>query len=246
MKISAIVQARCGSTRFPNKVFTEIDGKPLIWHVVDRLKHSEKIDDIIIATTTTDKDDKIEEWCSQNKVKCFRGDENNVLNRFYKASIQYPSDVIVRITADDPFKEPRVIDDVINTYLSGKYDYVTNNYPPSFPEGLDCEVFSSKLLCEMEEKSNDSFEREHVTQYVFRHPNDYRIGNVSNGEDLSYLRWTIDTVDDLNMVNAVYNHRGKKNEILLMDEILKILAEYPEIAKINSNVARSAMYKERK
>ena len=243
MTVNSIVQARCGSSRFPNKVFSLIDGKPLLWHVVNRLKCEKNIDEVIIATTTNTVDDEIEKWCENNSIKCFRGSENDVLNRFYNAALKYPSDVVVRITADDPFKEPTVIDKVIDTYTNGGYDYVTNNYPPSFPEGLDCEVFSSKLLCEMEEKSNDSFEREHVTQYVFRHPAEFKIGNVKNDKDLSFLRWTIDTEDDLKMVKAVYEHRDNKDGILLMSEILGILEKYPEIAEINSNVARSAMYK---
>lgn len=243
MSVNAIIQARCGSTRFPNKVFTQINGKPLLWHVVTRLKYAKKIDDIIVATTMNSVDDEIESWCCENNIKCFRGSENDVLNRFYNASIKFPSDVVVRITADDPFKEPSVIDKVIETYLHGEYNYVTNNFPPSFPEGLDCEVFSSKLLAEMEENSRDSFEREHVTQYVFRHREKYSIGNVSNDKNLSHLRWTIDTVDDLNMVKTVYSYREKNNGILLMDEIMEIIGKHPEIIDINSNVARSAMYK---
>lgn len=243
MKVNAIIQARCGSTRFPNKVFTEIDGKPLLWHVVNRLKYATKIDEIIIATTINSLDDAIDKWCFENSIHCYRGSENDVLNRYYNASKLFPSDVVVRITADDPFKEPAVIDKVIDTYLLGCYDYVTNNYPPSFPEGLDCEVFSSKLLDEMEAKADDSFEREHVTQYVFRHMGEFSIANVSSKNNLSKHRWTIDTVDDLNMVKAVYEHRVRKDGILLMDEILEILEKYPEINLINSNVIRSAMYK---
>lgn len=243
MKINAIIQARCGSSRFPNKVFALIDGKPLIWHVVHRLNLSKKIDDVIIATTNNKADDDIEKWCNNYCVKCFRGSENDVLNRFYNASLKYPSDVIVRITADDPFKEPKVIDDVINEFLTGKYDYVTNNYPPTYPEGLDCEVFSFRLLEEMEKLSNDSYEREHVTQYIFRNSKKYLIGNVKNTEDYSYLRWTIDTEDDLKMINSVYEHRDKKDGILLMDEIIDIIYKYPEIIQLNSNVARSDMYK---
>ena len=243
MKVTAIIQARCGSTRFPNKVFTMIDGKPLIWHVVNRLEYTKSIDDIIIATTTNIIDDEIETWCKNNRIKYYRGSEDNVLNRYYMASKKYPSDVIVRITADDPFKEPAVIDKVVRTYLDGNFDYVTNNYPPTFPEGLDCEVFSADLLRKMEKESNDDYEREHVTQYVFRHANNFSIGNVKNDVDLSYLRWTIDTKDDLKMVNAIYANRIKENELLLMDEILDILNINPEIKNINSNVARSAMYK---
>ena len=244
MSFNAIIQARCGSTRFPNKVFANIDGKPLLWHVVNRLKYATKIDDIIVATTVSEKDEKIEEWCRENNVHCFRGSEENVLNRYYSASEAFPSDYVVRITADDPFKEPKVIDAVITKLIEEGYDHVTNNLPPSFPEGLDCEAFKKSALDRSEKEAETAFEREHVTQYIYHHPEIFRIGNVSHDEDLSYLRWTIDKDVDFEMVLAVYAHRNPANKgILLMDEILDILRANPEIAKINSEVERSAMYK---
>lgn len=244
MSVNAIIQARCGSTRFPNKVFALIDGKPLLWHVVNRLKYATKIDDIIVATTVSEKDDKIEEWCRENNVHCFRGSEENVLNRYYSASEAFPSDYVVRITADDPFKEPKVIDAVITKLIEEDYDHVTNNLPPSYPEGLDCEAFKKSALDRSENEAETAFEREHVTQYIYHHPEIFRIGNVSHDEDLSYLRWTIDKDVDFEMVKAVYAHRNPANKgILLMDEILDILKANPEIAKINSEVERSAMYK---
>lgn len=243
MKVNAIIQARCGSTRFPNKVFAEIDGKPLLWHVVNRLKFALSIDGIIVATTINPKDDEIEKWCKKEHVDCFRGNENDVLNRYYNASIEYPSDVIVRITADDPFKEPAVIDKVINTLIKENKDLVTNNFPPSFPEGLDCEAFTFDVLHTMESKAKDPFEREHVTQYVYRNPDKFKIGNVESGTQLSFYRWTIDNEADYEMVKAVYKNRLKENHgILLMEEILEILKTNPEIAYINSKVKRSAMY----
>ena len=244
MSVNAIIQARCGSTRFPNKVFALIDGKPLLWHVVNRLKYATKIDDIIVATTVSEKDDKIEQWCKENNVHCFRGSEENVLNRYYSASEAFPSDYVVRITADDPFKEPKVIDAVITKLMEEGYDHVTNNLPPSFPEGLDCEAFKKEALDRSEKEAETAFEREHVTQYIYHHPEIFKIGNVSNPENLSYLRWTIDKDVDFEMVKAVYAHRNPANKgILLMDEILDILKANPEIEKINSEVERSAMYK---
>lgn len=244
MSVNAIIQARCGSTRFPNKVFALIDGKPLIWHVVNRLKYAQKIDDIIVATTVSEKDDKIEEWCKENNVHCFRGSEENVLNRYYSASEAFPSDYVVRITADDPFKEPKVIDAVVTKLIEEGYDHVTNNLPPSFPEGLDCEAFKKSALDRSEKEAETAFEREHVTQYIYHHPEIFKIGNVSNPENLSYLRWTVDKDVDFEMVKAVYSHRNPANKgILLMDEILNILKTNPEIEKINSEVERSAMYK---
>lgn len=244
MSVNAIIQARCGSTRFPNKVFALIDGKPLLWHVVNRLKYATKIDDIIVATTVSEKDDKIEDWCKENNVHCFRGSEENVLNRYYSASEAFPSDYVVRITADDPFKEPKVIDAVITKLIEEGFDHVTNNLPPSFPEGLDCEAFKKSALDRSEKEAETAFEREHVTQYIYHHPEIFKIGNVSNPENLSYLRWTVDKDVDFEMVKAVYAHRNPANKgILLMDEILEILKANPEIEKINSEVERSAMYK---
>lgn len=244
MSVNAIIQARCGSTRFPNKVFALIDGKPLLWHVVNRLKYATKIDDIIVATTVSEKDDKIEEWCKENNVHCFRGSEENVLNRYYSASEAFPSDYVVRITADDPFKEPKVIDAVITKLIEEGYDHVTNNLPPSFPEGLDCEAFKKSALDRSEKEAETAFEREHVTQYIYHHPEIFKIGNVSNSENLSYLRWTVDKDVDFEMVKAVYAHRNPAHKgILLMDEILDILKANPEIERINSEVERSAMYK---
>lgn len=242
MTVNAIVQARCGSLRFPEKVFAEIDGKPLLWHVIKRLSFAKMIDDVVVATTTSGNDDIIEEWCVKEKVHYCRGSEKDVLNRYYQASKEYPSDVIVRITADDPFKEPKVIDEVIETLLTRDYDLVTNNFPPSFPEGLDCEAFYYRVLEDMEKNSVDAFEREHVTQYVYRNPDKYRIGNVACKKQLSNYRWTIDNIEDLNMVNAIYKER-KEEGVLLMDEILSILEKHPEISGINAMVKRSDMYK---
>lgn len=244
MTTHAIIQARCGSTRFPNKVFADINGKPLIWHVVDRLAHAKTIDKIVIATTTNAKDDKIEAWCKENNVPVFRGSEDDVLNRYYSASVAYPSDIVVRITADDPFKEPAVIDAVVSKLINEGYDHVTNNFPPSWPEGLDCEAFTFAALKESEETTHDSFEREHVTQYIYHNPDKFKIGNVASDVNLSGYRWTIDKEVDYEMVKAVYAHRDPKNtSILLLDEILEILKNNPEIAQINSSVERSAMYK---
>lgn len=244
MTTHAIIQARCGSTRFPNKVFADINGKPLIWHVVDRLANAKTIDKIVIATTTNAKDDKIEAWCKENNVAVFRGSEDDVLNRYYSASLAYPSDIVVRITADDPFKEPAVIDAVVSKLINEGYDHVTNNFPPSWPEGLDCEAFTFAALKESEETTHDSFEREHVTQYIYHNPDKFKIGNVASDVNLSGYRWTIDKEVDYEMVKAVYAHRDPKNtSILLLDEILEILKNNPEIAQINSSVERSAMYK---
>ena len=232
MRVNAIVQARCGSSRFPNKVFADIDGKPLLEHAVSRLSYTKTIDQVIVATTVNEKDDKIEEWCAAKKLSCFRGSENDVLNRYYCASLAYPSDVIVRITADDPFKEPSLIDKVVSKLVDESYDLVTNNYPPSFPEGLDCEAFTFRTLEIMEKNAESPFEREHVTQYAYRNPAKFKIGNIASEKPLSAYRWTIDNQEDYAMVKEIYAKRTKKSGILLMHEIMESMERNPDMKNI--------------
>lgn len=244
MNVVAIIQARCGSTRFPNKVFADICGKPLIWHVINRLKFAKTINRIVLATTTNPHDNKLFEWAIQNSIDVFRGSENDVLNRYYSAAKLYKADVIVRITADDPFKEPIIIDKAVSTLLNEEADFVCNNFPPTFPEGLDVEVFTFKTLEIGEKSSRDSFEREHVTQYLYRNSSLFKIVNVLNDENLSYLRWTIDTEKDFLMAKKVYSllYNGD-NQIFHMNDILALIDLQPEISTMNVDVVRSDMYK---
>jgi spore coat polysaccharide biosynthesis protein SpsF len=242
-KVVAIIQARTGSTRFPNKVFALLSGKPLIWHCVDRLKKSKEIDEIVLATTTNPRDIVLEEWAKENNVSCYRGSENNVLNRFYEAAKQYHADVIVRITSDDPFKDYEVIDHVIDVLRTQNLDFAYNNNPPSFPEGLDTEVFTFTALESADNNSASEYEQEHVTQHFYRKAESFKQKNVSYTENLSNLRWTIDTEADFEMAQQVYNALYKEGETFLFKDILTLLEKRPEITEINDKVAKSAMYR---
>jgi spore coat polysaccharide biosynthesis protein SpsF len=241
--ITAIIQARVNSTRLPNKVFAKIEGYPLIWHVINRIKKSKKIDNIIIATSDNILDDVIENWCLENAIQCYRGSESNVLERFYFAASKMKAKIIVRITADDPFKDPEIIDGVIYMLEKENLDFAYNNNPPSFPEGLDIEVFTYGALKFAFESSKDSFEQEHVTQYFYRNKNLFKQKNFSFIKDISHFRWTIDREKDLEMTREIYRHLFKKNNIFLLEEILNLLEEQPWIAEINSEIERSDMYK---
>lgn len=245
MNVVAIIQARCGSIRFPNKVFADLCGRPFIWHVVNRLKFAQSLDHIVLATTDRPSDDKLYNWAKENGVDVYRGSESNVLNRYFEAANYSKADVVVRITADDPFKEPVLIDEAVNTLQEGGYDFVCNNCPPSYPEGLDIEVLTKKVLGRMESLSTSDFEREHVTQYIYHHPEDFKIFNLSNVEEnLSYLRWTVDTEKDFQMVTRIYSFLYKNDlGIFHINDILRLLKEYPEIGRMNLDVARSEMYK---
>jgi len=240
--ITAIVQARVGSTRYPNKIFAEICGKPIIWHIINRLRYSSGIDKIVIATTINLKDDLVESWAIDNNLDVYRGSEEDVLERYYNASMKFGIDTIVRTTSDDPFKDPEIIDKVIDLFYKKNLDFAYNNNPPSFPEGLDAEVFSFGALETAQNKSYDNYEREHVTQYFYRNPARFRQMNLLNPVNYSYLRWTVDTQQDFDMVNTVYQHLYKENEIFLMKDILQLLERNPQIPLMNADVKRSDMY----
>ena len=240
--IAAIIQARTGSTRLPNKVFKNLCGNPLIWHITNRLKYSKKINKIILATTQNENDNVLEEWALENDISCFRGSENDVLDRYYHSAHHFEVDTIVRITADDPFKDSQIIDKVINLFEENNLDFAYNNNPPTFPEGLDTEVFSFDALENAFNNSIDSFEREHVTQYFYRNPSIFSQACLKNPIDLSYLRWTIDTQQDWDMTEIIYNKLYPIKDNFSMPDILKLINKEPYIATINSAVKRSAMY----
>lgn len=240
--IAAIIQARVGSTRLPNKIFKLIEGKPLIYHVTERVKQARLVDKVIIATTTNQLDDSVEEWCLNNDVAIYRGSESDVLNRYYNAAKQFNADVVVRITCDDPFKDPGIIDEVISYFLENKFDFASNNNPPTYPEGLDVEVMSFEALETMEQHAATQFQREHVTQYVYQNPDKFRIGNHAYTTNISRLRWTIDTDRDLEMARAVYKKLYPTTPFFSYKDILKLIEQHPEIAEINQDEKRSALY----
>jgi spore coat polysaccharide biosynthesis protein SpsF len=243
MNVVAIIQARNGSTRLPGKVLRDLLGKPLIHHICDRLRVSLQINNIIIATTNLDEDDQLQNWALQNGIRCFRGSEDNVLSRFYYAATEVNADIIVRITADDPFKDSVIIDKVIEILRNEKLDFACNNYPPSFPEGLDVEVFTYSALTVAFQNSSDAFEKEHVTQYFYRNPNLFKIKNHSYAGDVSFLRLTVDTISDFKLAEEIYKRLYINNQYFGFDKILSLFKTEPDLFRLNQNESRSAMYK---
>nr|WP_294795225.1 glycosyltransferase family protein [uncultured Mucilaginibacter sp.] len=243
MNIIAIVQARMGSSRLPNKTLSLLAGKPLIWHVFNRISYSKKITKAILATTVNPKDEVLIDWANRNEIDAFRGSEDNVLERFYLAAKPYNPDLIVRVTADDPFKDPFVIDKVITYCVQEGLDFACNNNPPTFPEGLDTEVFKFKALELAYNKSASDFEKEHVTQFFYRNPDLISQGNVKSESDKSWLRWTIDKEIDLQMARIIYDNLYKEGDIFNYQDILNFLDNNEDVAKMNLLVERSEMYK---
>ena len=204
--VVAIIQVRKGSTRLPGKVLLDIQGKSLLEHFIDRLRVAKLIDNIVIATTTNEKDRGIVEFSQKQDIACYAGSEDDVLDRFYQAARRYKAGIIVRITPDNPFNDPEVTDKVIGYYLKHRddFDYVSNNIRPTYPEGLDVEVFSFAALEKAWQEAKRPSEREHVTPYIWNHPELFRLANVENDEDLSHHRWTLDYEKDLRFTREVY------------------------------------------
>ncbi len=241
-RIVAIIQARMGSTRLPGKTMVDVEGKPLLKHIVDRVSASKKIDAVLIATTTSPEDKVILEFARQNNIQAYAGSDEDVLERFYEAAKVVNADIIVRITADDPFKDPEVLDTVVDYYLSHpELDYASNTIVPSYPEGLDIEVFSFLALEKAYREAKLPSEREHVTPYFWKNPDLFRIANVSNKHNLSHMRWTLDYPEDLIFTRAIYSRLNNKG-IFLMDDIFSLLKNEPELIHINEGIGRNAGY----
>lgn len=243
MNVTAIIQARTGSSRLPNKIFYKLIDKPLLYHVVQRLKPSKELTDIIVATTISKNDDQIELWCYKNNIKCYRGSEDNVLERYFKAAIFFGVDIVVRITADDPFKDYEIIDNAVRILKEQNFDFVSNNNPVSFPEGLDVEVFTREVLNISYKNASSSFEKEHVTQYVYKNKAQFKVFNIFNDENLSHHRWTIDTLEDYKFVKKIYQKLYKENKIFNPQDIYNLLKQNPELSKINSSIKKSDLYR---
>lgn len=243
-KVVAIIQARMGSTRLPGKTLIEICGKPLLQHIIERVQYCEFIDKIVVATTEKKEDCLIVELCEELGIKCYRGSENDVLDRFYQCAKIFEADIIVRITADDPFKDPEVIDKAIKELISDEgFDYVSNTMKPTFPEGIDIEVFTFKALEKAWKAAVRISEREHVTPYIWSNPDIFRVRNFENGVNLSNLRWTLDTPEDLEFARKVYERLYIDNRVFLMKDILVLVNSEPELSKINAGIERNAGYK---
>ncbi|MCA0431112.1 MAG: glycosyltransferase family protein [Bacteroidetes bacterium] len=243
MKIIAITQARMGSTRLPGKVLKEINGISLLKIHFDRVSKSKLISSHILATSNNTSDDILVDYAKQNQITCFRGDENNVLERFIECLNNYKNiDFVVRLTADCPLIDPIVIDECIKLIIETKVDYVSNCIEPTFPDGIDVEVFNYKSLLIASENAKLNSEKEHVTPYIWKNSN-LKGGSIfsaltlKNNIDYSYIRLTVDEPNDLIVVNELINKFGLHQPWLIYaNEIIK------NGNVINQSIARNEGY----
>lgn len=235
--ILAIIQARMGSTRLPGKVLADICGKPMLWHVWNRVRTVPSVDKAVVATSVNQADDPVVDFCMRHEIGYFRGNEADVLDRFYQAAKTFCADGVVRITADCPLIDPGVVDRVVRVYLGGDYDYVSNTLRYTYPDGLDTEVLTFAALEAAWREARLPLEREHVTPYL-RLSGRFRVLNVENEKGLpkGYLRWTVDEPADLEFVRAVYLRLGSNGQPFGWSDILHLLDKEPHLMGINQGI----------
>ena len=239
-KCIIILQARVDSSRFPRKVLAKIEGKPMLFRIIERLKQIKNCE-IVVATTTRKIDDTIIKIATSVGVEYFRGKTNDVLDRFFQTALKFKADAIMRITADCPLIDPKESKKVLYKFLKGNFDYVSNGNE-TYPDGLDTECFSFYALKEAWKKAKLKSEREHVTPYIRKNQKFFKIGTVRTEQNMEKYRWTVDYKDDLIFVRKIYARLYKKNRMFLMRDILELLRKEPSLMKINAIHTRNEGY----
>jgi len=240
LSVITVIQARIGSTRLPGKVLLPLSGKPLLLRLVNRVEQAKNAGRIVVATTTSPLDDPIERLCLNEGISCYRGHPTDLLDRHYRAGIQYGADAVVKIPSDVPLIDPEVIDRVLQVYIDNPkaIDYVSNLHPQSYPDGNDVEVISMLTLKKAWLESLQPFEREHTTPYIWERPDQFRLANVLWETELDYSmshRWTIDYPEDYVFIKAVYDNLYPVNNNFSLNDILGLLRSKPDLMKINAS-----------
>lgn len=243
MRIEAFIQARMGSTRLPGKVLKLVNGKSLFDYQIERLKQAREIDEIVVLTSLNALDDAIEVFCKERNILCFRGSEDNVLERYYQAALQRAPDGVVRITADCPLIDPEVVDQVVKAFRQHfpSFDYISNSLERTFPRGLDVEVFSYQALEKAFKSAIRPEELEHVTVYLYHHSDLFKLKNIAHHPSLDRHRWTVDTPEDFELVSLILTHLYPKHPQFRLNDVLVLLTEHPEWIQINAHIEQKKL-----
>jgi spore coat polysaccharide biosynthesis protein SpsF len=240
MKVVAIIQARMSSTRLPGKVLMPLAGQPVLAHVVQRSQACRKVNEVVVATSTDTSDDAIEKWCADNQVSLYRGSLNDVLDRYYQAAKLHGADAIVRITADCPAIDPQTVDEVIQGFIEGGYEFY--GLSGEFPDGLDCTVFSFKAIEQAWREAKLPSEREHVGPYIEKNPQLFKSGGLKKYTDLSHMRWTLDEPRDYEFLCQVFDQLANQDKLFTAEDVLTLLKDQPELQTINQTIVRNEGY----
>lgn len=244
MRIELFVQARMGSTRLPGKVLLPVLGKPLLEYLIERLQEVKAVIQVVVLTTSQASDDPIVHFCEKKHIPYYRGSEDNVLERYYLAALERRPDVIGRITADCPLIDPDIVELVLQVFLqaSPAYDYVSNSLERTYPRGLDVEIFSFSALERAYRQAQHPEEKEHVTVYMYRHPDLFRLRNVAHEPSLADNRWTVDTPEDFELVRLILEHLYPTCPRFRMKDILALLDKHPQWRLLNAHIEQKKLF----
>ena len=245
MKVVCLVQARVGSTRLPGKILKEICGKTILHHEIDRLKKCKEIDEIVIATTDKEDDDKIVNEAKKLSVKYFRGSENDVLSRFYYSAKENNADIIVRVTSDCPCIDFEILDKML-IYFKEKYkekqvDYLSNTIKRTYPRGYDIEIFTFSALEKSYINAKKEYEREHVTPYIYDKTNNFLKLPFENKDDYSEYRVTLDTIEDFIVIKNIFENLYYKNPYFKLNDVVQYLNNNLHIVDINKHIEQKKL-----
>lgn len=242
-KIVSTIEARFASSRLPGKTLLRICGKPTLELIIERLKRSKFIDEIVVATTVNPDCDAIEALAKKLNVGCYRGSEDDVLDRVLQAAKAYKADIIVEITGDETLIDPILVDEVIDYYLKNNFDYVSNILDRRYPRGLDAQVFATSILDEVSSITNDPPDRENVSLYIYEHPEKFKLGKVVAPDELNHpdWRWTLDTKEDFEFLKTVYESLYKIKKDFDTHDVLEFIKKNPYVLKINERIKQKAV-----
>ena len=236
--ITAILQARTSSSRLPQKVLKTLQGRSMLTHQLERIKKSKKVEQIIVATSLDPTDDEIIEIAKKSQVQFYRGDLDDVLDRYYQAATSFKASHIIRLTADCPLVDYQLLDQLIENYTNGKFDYYSNTINPTYPDGLDMAIFNFATLEKAWLEATLPSEREHVEPYIKNRPDIFKQGQLVSKIDLSDLRWTVDEPIDFKLIEKIYSELYPNNPGFTTNEILSFLDKNPEYKSYNTQINR--------
>lgn len=244
MRVVLINQARMTSTRLPGKVMMEVLGRSLLDIQMERLRQCRKVSEWVVATTLNGSDDPIVSQCQRLGVPCWRGPEDDVLSRFAGAAEHFKADWILRVTSDCPLVDPEILDAIIleGTRKGGGCDYASNTIERTYPRGLDGECFTAEALACAAHEARASAEREHVTPFIYRHPERFRIRQVRHGEDLSHHRWTVDTPEDFELLRRMVEALLPEKPRFDLQDCLNLLSAHPDWPSLNADVQQKVVH----
>ncbi len=247
MKVAAVVQARMGSTRLPGKVLLKLDGTPVIQWICERLSRCEQLQEIVVATSDRAADDRLADALRRIGIRVFRGSENDVLDRYYRAARAVRADAVVRVTGDCPLIDPELVDETVMRLRAGQPDlqYVSNIQPPTYPDGLDAEAFTLEALYRTWREAQWSSEREHVTLYMRNRPELFLQENLRCEQDVSHHRWTLDEEKDYRMLCELVRlaaEAGLDPREAGYRQWLALIASHPRVVQLNAGIERNEAF----